>query len=74
MLVLAGSDVSDITVQNQCPLDRAGHLEIAYAPMAGRMARRGYAGPDGAASGTPPGAGRPGVGYAGRGRSRYATP
>ena len=31
---LAGPGVTDITVQNQCPLDQSDHLEIAYDPVA----------------------------------------
>ena len=31
---LAGPAVTNITVQNQCPLDRSDHLEIAYDPVA----------------------------------------
>ena len=31
---LAGPAVTNITVQNQCPLDQSDHLEIAYDPVA----------------------------------------
>jgi triacylglycerol esterase/lipase EstA (alpha/beta hydrolase family) len=31
---LAGPDVMNITVQNQCPLDLSDHLEISYDPVA----------------------------------------
>ncbi len=31
---LAGSAVTNITVQHQCPLDQSDHLEIAYDPVA----------------------------------------
>ncbi len=31
---LTGPDVTNITVQNQCPLDLTDHLEIAYDPVA----------------------------------------
>jgi triacylglycerol esterase/lipase EstA (alpha/beta hydrolase family) len=31
---LTGPDVTNITVQNQCPLDLSDHLEIAYDPVA----------------------------------------
>lgn len=31
---LAGSAVTNITVQNQCPLNQSDHLEIAYDPVA----------------------------------------
>jgi triacylglycerol esterase/lipase EstA (alpha/beta hydrolase family) len=30
----AGSNVTNITVQNQCPLDQSDHLEIGYDPIA----------------------------------------
>jgi triacylglycerol esterase/lipase EstA (alpha/beta hydrolase family) len=30
----AASNVTDITVQNQCPLDASDHLELAYDPVA----------------------------------------
>lgn len=31
---LMGPGVTDITVQNQCPLDQSDHLELAYDPVA----------------------------------------
>jgi triacylglycerol esterase/lipase EstA (alpha/beta hydrolase family) len=31
---LSGPDVTNITVQNQCPLDKSDHLELAYDPVA----------------------------------------
>ena len=31
---LDGSAVTNITVQNQCPLDQSDHPEIAYDPVA----------------------------------------
>jgi triacylglycerol esterase/lipase EstA (alpha/beta hydrolase family) len=31
---LTGPDVTNITVQNQCPLDLSDHLEISYDPVA----------------------------------------
>ena len=31
---LTGPDVTDITVQNQCRLDKSDHLELAYDPVA----------------------------------------
>ena len=31
---LVGPAVTNITVQNQCPLDQSDHLEIAYDPVA----------------------------------------
>ena len=31
---LSGPGVTDITVQNQCPLDQSDHLELAYDPVA----------------------------------------
>jgi hypothetical protein len=31
---LSGPGFTDITVQNQCPLDQSDHLELAYDPVA----------------------------------------
>ncbi len=31
---LMSPGVTDITVQNQCPLDQSDHLELAYDPVA----------------------------------------
>jgi hypothetical protein len=31
---LTGPDVTNITVQNQCPLDLSDHLQLSYDPVA----------------------------------------
>ena len=34
MSLPAAANVTNITLQNQCPLDQSDHLEIAYDPVA----------------------------------------